>query len=177
MIASSDYEASGKSIVESNTMVPVSQFNRRLVFCLIIALSAFAAVPKACAEGQRHRLVIHVNENSESKYHMVLNIVQAVTKEARSKHDTIEIEIVTHGPGLNMLRLDKSPVKKANWRAGSGARQYPVFCLRQHHGSSRAQRGQRDRNNSGSQKSSLGGLSGARVAGSRLELHKTLNHS
>ena len=43
---------------------------------------------------------------------MVLNIVQAVTKEARTKHDTIEIEIVAHGPGLNMLRLDKSPVKK-----------------------------------------------------------------
>ena len=42
---------------------------------------------------------------------MALNNAKHVIEHYREKHEDAEVEIVTYGPGLHMLRDDTSPVK------------------------------------------------------------------
>lgn len=76
------------------------------------ALAAAAAlVPlMAIAEGQTHYLAIHVDENDPKVMNIALNNAQNVTKYYESKGDTVVIELVAYGPGLNMFVEGKSPV-------------------------------------------------------------------
>ena len=64
------------------------------------------------AENKEHKLVLHVDENDPQKMNLALNIIEQSKKEWAKRGDTILVEVVTHGPGLMMLRKDKSPVKK-----------------------------------------------------------------
>lgn len=83
-----------------------------LLAVLIALVVSLAPLSNAFAAGKHHKVVIHITENDPKKMNMVLNIIQAVTKEYQSHGDTIEIEVVAHGPGLDMMRADKSPVRK-----------------------------------------------------------------
>ena len=62
-------------------------------------------------EGSSHHLVIHVDDNDKLRMNIALNNAANVTKYYQSKGETVRIEIVAYGPGLMMLRPDKSPVK------------------------------------------------------------------
>jgi intracellular sulfur oxidation DsrE/DsrF family protein len=77
-----------------------------------LTLAVTLPVAAAFAEGQQHRLVIHVSSNSEQKMTAALNIIEATQRLYREQGDTLVVEVVTNGPGLNMLRADRSPVKK-----------------------------------------------------------------
>ncbi len=77
----------------------------------LIGLFVAAAVTPALAAGNTHYLAIHVDENDKFKMNLALNNAENVTKYYKAKGDTVKIEIVTYGPGLVMLRSDKSPVK------------------------------------------------------------------
>ena len=74
--------------------------------CLL--LSPFA---KSQAEEPKHRLVIQVDQDDPAIMNLALNNATNVIEYYRSKGETVDLDIVTYGPGLNMLRADTSPVK------------------------------------------------------------------
>ena len=74
-----------------------------------LAMVAGLALP-ALAEGVNHRVVFHVDQNDPKLMNLTLNNVQNVNKYYESIGDTVEIQIVAYGPGLNMYRVDNSPV-------------------------------------------------------------------
>lgn len=80
----------------------------------IAALAAAFAVAgtMAFAEGQVHKLAVHVDENDPAVMNLALNNAQNVTAYYKAKGDTVDIEIVAYGPGLNMLIAGKSPVEQ-----------------------------------------------------------------
>lgn len=58
-----------------------------------------------------HRLVLQVNTNDPAMMNLALNNATNVEQYYKERGEKVEIEIVTFGPGLNMLRADTSPVK------------------------------------------------------------------
>lgn len=70
-----------------------------------------AATPKAASKSKPHRLIIQVNQNDPAVMNLALNNATNVIDYYRAKGETADVEIITYGPGLNMLRTDTSPVK------------------------------------------------------------------
>ena len=70
-----------------------------------------AAAPPAVSSKTAHRLVLQVNSNEPATMTLALNNATNVEQYYRERGETVEIEIVTFGPGLHMLRDDTSPVK------------------------------------------------------------------
>ena len=64
----------------------------------------------AWAEGVVHKVAIHVDENDPQVMNMALNNVANVTSYYEEQGDTVMVELVAYGPGLNMFVADKSPV-------------------------------------------------------------------
>ena len=81
--------------------------------CLVAAVAIGHLAPiGAHAQGAKpHRIAIQVDENNPAVMNLALNNAQNVIDYYRDKDETVSIEIVAFGPGLNMLRADKSPVK------------------------------------------------------------------
>ncbi len=69
------------------------------------------ATGPAVASKKAHRLVLQVNSNEPATMTLALNNATNVEQYYRERGEKIEIEIVTFGPGLHMLRDDTSPVK------------------------------------------------------------------
>ena len=65
----------------------------------------------AAASKKAHRLVLQVNSNEPATMTLALNNATNVEQYYKERGEKIEIEIVTFGPGLHMLRDDTSPVK------------------------------------------------------------------
>ena len=74
------------------------------------ATVAILMTTAALAEGVEHKVAIHVDENDPKVMNMALNNVQNVVKYYESQGDTVIVELVAYGPGLNMLVEGKSPV-------------------------------------------------------------------
>ena len=68
-------------------------------------------MPPAAASGKAHRLVLQVNTNEPATMNLALNNATNVEQHYKALGEKIQIEIVTFGPGLHMLRDDTSPVK------------------------------------------------------------------
>jgi intracellular sulfur oxidation DsrE/DsrF family protein len=60
---------------------------------------------------QQHRLVIQVDTNDAAAMNLALNNAANVDQYYSDRGEPVEIEIITFGPGLHMLREDTSPVK------------------------------------------------------------------
>ncbi|KIN63356.1 DrsE domain containing protein [Sulfitobacter noctilucicola] len=75
------------------------------------ALIAASLATGALAEGVTHRVAIHVDENDPKVMNMALNNVANLTKHYESQGDTVMVEVVAYGPGLNMFVAGKSPVE------------------------------------------------------------------
>lgn len=58
-----------------------------------------------------HKLAIQVDENKPEVMNLALNNAKNVIEHYKAKGEKVEVEIVTFGPGLHMLRQDTSPVK------------------------------------------------------------------
>ena len=71
----------------------------------------FAATAPAAASKKAHRLVLQVNSNEPATMTLALNNATNVEQYYKERGEKIEIEIVTFGPGLHMLRDDTSPMK------------------------------------------------------------------
>jgi hypothetical protein len=87
----------------------------------MVALSANAQKPTASAVvakaelqrggEQKHRLIIQVDTNDAAAMNLALNNAANVDQYYSDRGELVEIEIITFGPGLHMLREDTSPVK------------------------------------------------------------------
>ena len=75
------------------------------------AALSLAMASGAYAEGQKHHIAIHVNENDPQVINIALNNAQNVANYYASKGDEVVIEMVAYGPGLNMFIPGKSPVE------------------------------------------------------------------
>lgn len=69
-----------------------------------------AVVPTATQQ-KAHRLILQVNTNEPAMMNLTLNNAANVAQYYKDKGEKVEIEVVTFGPGLHMLRDDTSPVK------------------------------------------------------------------
>ncbi len=74
-----------------------------------VAVASVLAMP-AFAQGETRRVAFHVNQNDPQVMNMALNNVTNVTRYYESQGDTVIVEVVAYGPGLNMFFPDRSPV-------------------------------------------------------------------
>ena len=84
------------------------------VFAAVLAFAGaawFAATGHAAVNGKEHHIVFQVDQNDPAVMNLVLNNVQNVVDYYNKKGEAAQVEVVAYGPGLNMLRDDKSPVK------------------------------------------------------------------
>jgi intracellular sulfur oxidation DsrE/DsrF family protein len=72
---------------------------------------AFASAASAADEKKPHRLAIHVDQNDPQVMNLALNNATNVIEYYRGKKEDVDVDIVTYGPGLHMLRADTSPVQ------------------------------------------------------------------
>jgi intracellular sulfur oxidation DsrE/DsrF family protein len=85
---------------------------RALAAAAAIGASLIGARQAAAAQEKKHRVTLHVDENDEAKMNLALNNATNITELYNQKGEGVDIEIVTYGPGLHMLRADTSPVKE-----------------------------------------------------------------
>ena len=78
-----------------------------------IATTALAVMmaTSAFAEGVVHRVAVHVDQNDPQVMNMALNNVANLTSYYEAQGDTVMVEVVAYGPGLNMFVPGKSPVE------------------------------------------------------------------
>jgi intracellular sulfur oxidation DsrE/DsrF family protein len=81
----------------------------RLAFAALMSLS-FASASLA-ADSKPHRVAIQVDQNDPQVMNLALNNATNVIEYYRGKNEDVEVDVVTYGPGLHMLRDDTSPVK------------------------------------------------------------------
>ena len=60
---------------------------------------------------KEHRLILQVNTNDPAAMNLALNNAMNVTQYYKDHGEKVKVEVITFGPGLNMLREDTSPVK------------------------------------------------------------------
>ena len=74
-------------------------------------MSIASASSVAAADGKLHRITIQVDQNDPQVMNLALNNATNVIEYYRAKNEDVEVDIVTYGPGLHMLRADTSPVQ------------------------------------------------------------------
>ncbi|MEJ2431788.1 MAG: DsrE family protein [Pseudolabrys sp.] len=95
---------------------------RIFAFAAALAVSAVLASPCQAAEKVKtHHIAFQIDANNPKLMNLVLNNVANVVAYYHSKGEQAEVEVVAYGPGLNMLRADKSPVKARLKSIKSGA--------------------------------------------------------
>jgi hypothetical protein len=77
----------------------------------ILALAVCTASVGLAADPKPHRVAIQVDQNDPQVMNLALNNASNVIEYYRGKNEDVEVDIVTYGPGLHMLRDDTSPVK------------------------------------------------------------------
>ena len=84
----------------------------RSVALFLVVITSLVPV-KASAEEQTgvDKVVVQVDENDPKIMNLALNNVQNLLAYEKQNGKKVQVEIVTYGPGLNMLRADTSPVK------------------------------------------------------------------
>ena len=75
------------------------------------ATRSTSTLPIPSVAKKSHRLILQVNTNDPAMMNLALNNATNVEQYYKSIGEKVEIEIVTFGPGLHMLRDDTSPVK------------------------------------------------------------------
>ena len=82
---------------------------------LRLALGGLLLAPLAsatlAADQKPHRVAIQVDQNDPQVMNLALNNATNVIEYFRGRNEEVEVDIVTWGPGLHMLRDDTSPVK------------------------------------------------------------------
>ena len=80
-------------------------------FAVVALMSIAFASAGLAAEGKPHRVAIHVDQNDPQVMNLALNNATNVIEHYRAKNEEVDVDIVTYGPGLHMLRADTSPVQ------------------------------------------------------------------
>jgi intracellular sulfur oxidation DsrE/DsrF family protein len=80
-----------------------------------LAIAALLLIPlvsvSLAADSKSHRVAIQVDQNDPQVMNLALNNATNVIEYYRAKNEDVEVDIVTYGPGLHMLRADTSPVQ------------------------------------------------------------------
>ena len=84
----------------------------------VVAIASAALISAALADNMKahsstksHRLVIQVDQNDPAVMNLALNNASNVIEYYRAKGEDVDVDVVTYGPGLHMLRADTSPVQ------------------------------------------------------------------
>ena len=87
---------------------------RRSIFAtaFFVCLGILASANLTAAFAQTHKLALQITDANPTSMNMVLNVAGNVMSHYEDKGDKVEIKVVAFGPGLMMLRADKSPVKE-----------------------------------------------------------------
>jgi intracellular sulfur oxidation DsrE/DsrF family protein len=95
----------------------------QIVATIIVLMTGitFASGSYAAESGKPHRIAIQVDQSDPALMNLVLNNVSNVLEHYHGKNEDVQIEVVAYGPGLNMLREDKSPVKERIKRIAEGS--------------------------------------------------------
>jgi intracellular sulfur oxidation DsrE/DsrF family protein len=88
---------------------------RQAIFVVIASVSlistASAVDKKTQGSEKPHRVAIQVDQNDAAVMNLALNNATNVIEYYRAKGQDVDVDVVTYGPGLHMLRADTSPVK------------------------------------------------------------------
>jgi uncharacterized protein len=76
-----------------------------------VALLSIAVASGARAADKPHRVAIQVDQNDPQVMNLALNNATNVIEYYRARNEDVDVDIVTYGPGLHMLRTDTSPVQ------------------------------------------------------------------
>jgi intracellular sulfur oxidation DsrE/DsrF family protein len=80
-----------------------------------LAIAACLSMPLVsgglAADAKSHRVSIQVDQNDPQVMNLALNNATNVIEYYRGRNEDVDVDIVTYGPGLHMLRDDTSPVK------------------------------------------------------------------
>lgn len=88
------------------------QLSRLITAIVVLAAAVIVMTAADAAENANpHRIAIQIDQNDPAVMNLVLNNVSNLTEYYNSKGEEVQIEVVAYGPGLHMLREDKSPVK------------------------------------------------------------------
>jgi len=82
---------------------------RRLAAVTLMSMAFTPASP--AAEGKLHRVAIQVDQDDPVVMNQALNNATNVIEYYRARNEDVDVDIVTYGPGLHMLRADTSPVQ------------------------------------------------------------------
>lgn len=85
---------------------PVLRVLGAVLVTVSLTANAFAANPKKV-----HRLAVQVNSVDPVVMNQTLNNVTNAIEYYRAKGESVTVDVVAFGPGLNMLRSDTSPVQ------------------------------------------------------------------
>jgi len=80
-------------------------------FIAAALLSIAFASGALAADARPHRIAIQVDQNDPQVMNLALNNATNVIEYYRAKGEDVDVDIVTYGPGLHMLRADTSPVQ------------------------------------------------------------------
>jgi uncharacterized protein len=85
----------------------------RLIIRLgIAALLSLPLVSSSfAADAKPHRVSIQIDQNDPQVMNLALNNATNIIEYYRGKNEDVDVDVVTFGPGLHMLRDDTSPVK------------------------------------------------------------------
>lgn len=83
-------------------------FSNAIAAAMLLVLAASSGF---AADAKEHRVAIQVDQNDAAVMNLALNNATNMIEQYKSKGETVQIEIVTYGPGLHMLRADTSPVQ------------------------------------------------------------------
>ena len=95
----------------------MKRFTLAMAALAALAFAVTAATPGHADDnmkkpgGKVHHIAVHVDQNDKAVMNLALNNVENLMDAYQEKGESVEIEIVAYGPGLMMLRDDKSPVK------------------------------------------------------------------
>lgn len=84
-------------------------FSHGLLAAMLFSMSLVTA--GFAADAKPHRIAIQVDQEDPALMNLALNNATNVIEFYRSRNEAVDVDVVTYGPGLHMLRADTSPVK------------------------------------------------------------------
>lgn len=84
-------------------------FIRHVTATLFLSMSLMSS--GLAADPKSHRVSIQVDQNDPQVMNLALNNATNIIEYYRARNEDVDVDLVTFGPGLHMLRDDTSPVK------------------------------------------------------------------
>jgi intracellular sulfur oxidation DsrE/DsrF family protein len=89
----------------------------RLTGAIALTFALTFSAAHAAGTGKTHHLLLAVDSTDKDAMALGLRNAEAAQRLYSSRGESLEVEVVAYGPGIEMLRADKSPVKEAIERA------------------------------------------------------------